>query len=113
VRAKQHITVAVQPLYQGLQLVPALHRFPDEAARIGRIVAAFGELEFILAVCLGEVLSDRDTALRTIFRLASGRARIDTLDALLRGAVPDRTGRNRRAPGAHPHQGRGLGTRGS
>jgi hypothetical protein len=86
VRAKQPITVAVQPLYQGLQLMPALHRFPDEAARIGRIVAAFGELEFILAECLGEVLSDRDTALRTIFRLASSRARIDTLDALLRPA---------------------------
>jgi hypothetical protein len=86
VRVKQHITVAVQPLYEGLQLSPALHRFPDEAARIGRIVAAFGELEFILALCLGEVLSDRDTALRTIFRLASGRARIDTLDALLRPA---------------------------
>jgi hypothetical protein len=81
VRAKQQIS---QPLYHGLQLMPALHRFPDEAARIGRIVAAFGELEFILASSLGEVLGDRDTALRAIFRLASGRARIDILDALLR-----------------------------
>jgi hypothetical protein len=77
---------AVQPLYQGLQLMPALHRFPDEAARIGRIIAAFGELEFILALCLGEALDDRDTALRAMFRLASGRARVDTLDALLRPA---------------------------
>jgi hypothetical protein len=86
VRAKQHPTVSVQPLYQGLQLMPSLHRFPDEAVRIGRIVAAFSELEFILALCLGEVLNDRDTALRTIFQLASGRARIDALDALLRPA---------------------------
>jgi hypothetical protein len=77
---------AVQPLYQGLQLMPALHRFPDEAARIGRIIAAFGELEFILALCLGEALDDRDTALRAMFRLASGRARVVTLDALLRSA---------------------------
>ncbi len=76
--------MAMQPLYQGLQLMPALHRFPDEAARIGRIVAAFGEIEFILAMCLGEVLCDPDAARRAIFRLASGRARIDTLDALLR-----------------------------
>jgi len=62
--------------------MPALHRFPNEAARIGRIIAAFGELQFTLAICLGEVLNDQDTALRTIFRLASDRARIDTLDAL-------------------------------
>jgi hypothetical protein len=62
--------MAMQPLYQGLQLMPALHRFPDEAARIGRIVAAFGEIEFILAMCLGEVLCDPDAARRAIFRLA-------------------------------------------
>jgi hypothetical protein len=74
----------MQPLYSGVQLMPALQRFPEEAARIGRIVAAFGELEFILALCVGEVLRDRDTALRTIFRLASDRARIDTADALIR-----------------------------
>jgi hypothetical protein len=76
----------MQPLYDGLQLMPALHRYPEEAARIGRIIAAFGEIEFILALCLGEVLNDSDTALRVIFRLASDRARIDTLDALLRPA---------------------------
>src|SRR5260221_3902636 len=82
--------MAMQPLYQGLQLMPALHRFPDEAARIGRIVAAFGEIEFILAMCVGEVLCDPDAARRAIFRLASGRARIDTLDALLRPLRGDR-----------------------
>jgi hypothetical protein len=76
----------IQPLYSSFQLMPALHRFPAEAARIGRIVAAFGEIEFLLALCLGEALNDRDTALRTIFRLASDRARIDTADALLRPA---------------------------
>lgn len=74
----------MQSLYSGVQLMPALHRFPKEAARIGRIIAAFGELEFILALCVGEVLNDRDTALRAIFRLASDRARIDTADALIR-----------------------------
>jgi hypothetical protein len=76
----------MQPRYDQLQLMPALHRFPKEAARIGRIVAAFGEIEFIFALCLAEVLGDQDTALRAIFRLASDRARIDTLDALLRPA---------------------------
>jgi hypothetical protein len=70
--------------YEHAQLMPPFHRFPEEGARIGRIIAAFGELQFILGLCLGEALDDRDTALRTIFLLASDRARIDVADSLLR-----------------------------
>ena len=71
----------LHPLYKP-HLMPAFHRFPSEASSISRIVAAFGELEFILTLCVGEVLGDRDTGLRAIFRLASDRARIDTADAI-------------------------------
>src|SRR5258708_13482595 len=73
----------LKPLYKP-HLMPAFHRFPNEASSISRIVAAFGELEFILGLCVGEVLGDRDTALRAIFRLPSAPARIDTPDALIR-----------------------------
>jgi hypothetical protein len=73
------------PLF-GAQLMPALHRHPDEAARIGRIVAAFGEIEFLLGLCLGEALSNRDAGLRGMFRLLTDRGRIDMADALARPA---------------------------
>jgi hypothetical protein len=63
-------------------LMPAFHRFPKEAAIIGRIIVGFGELEFILAQCLGEALEDETTALRTIFILGSTSARIDAADRL-------------------------------
>jgi hypothetical protein len=73
------------PLF-GAQLMPAFHRHPEEAARIGRIIAAFGEIEFMLGLCLGEALSDRDAGLRGMFRLLSDRGRIDMADALARPA---------------------------
>jgi hypothetical protein len=73
------------PLF-GAQLMPAFHRHPEEAARIGRIVAAFGETEFMLALCLGEALLNRDAGLRGMFRLLSDRGRIDMADALARPA---------------------------
>jgi hypothetical protein len=80
------LTMTAKPaeLYEHTQLMPPFHRFPDEGARIGRIMAAFGELQFILGLCLGEALNDQDTAMRTIFQLASDRARIDVADSLLR-----------------------------
>jgi hypothetical protein len=52
-------------------LMPAFHRFPKEAAIIARIVAGFGEIELMLAWCLGEVIGDEVTALRTIFILGT------------------------------------------
>jgi hypothetical protein len=64
--------------------MPPLHRRPKEAARIGRIIAAFGELEFILGLALAEVLNDQDTALRTIFLLRNDISRIAVAESLLR-----------------------------
>jgi hypothetical protein len=63
-------------------LMPAFHRFPQEAAIIGRIIVGIGELEFILARCVGEALQDETTALRTIFRLGSTSARFDAAECL-------------------------------
>jgi hypothetical protein len=85
------MTAEPPQLYDQTQLMPTFHRFPDEGARIGRIMAAFGELQFILGLCLGEALNDQDVALRTIFQLASDRARIDVADSLLR-AICTNTG---------------------
>jgi hypothetical protein len=74
----------LNPLYEKAYLMPSLHRCPRQAARIGRIIAAFGEIEFILGLCLAEAIGDLDTALRTIFLLNNDRARIDVAESLLR-----------------------------
>ena len=65
-------------------LMPAFHRFSKEAALIGRIIVGFGELEFILAQCVGTALQNEEMALRVIFRLGGTSARLDTADALTR-----------------------------
>jgi Arc/MetJ family transcription regulator len=64
-------------------LMPSFHRYPKEAALIGRILAGYGELEFLLAECLGYALKDRETGVRTYFRIVSERTRLSTADALL------------------------------
>ena len=74
----------LKPLYERGRLMPVLHDRPKEAARIGRIIAAFGELEFILGLCLAEALGDQDTALRTIFLLRNDVSRIAVAESLLR-----------------------------
>ena len=63
---------------------PALHRYPAEASLIGRIVVAFGELEYIVAICAGWAIKDRDRALRALYRLRATSARIDVADAFIR-----------------------------
>lgn len=62
---------------------PALHRFPKEAAIIGRIVVAFGELEYMVAVCAGEALDNFDLIIKALYRLKSTSARVSTADALM------------------------------
>jgi hypothetical protein len=68
---------------------PALHRFPEEAAIIGRIVVAFGELEYMAAVCAGKALNNLDLILKTLYRLKSTSARIDAADTLMRPSYAD------------------------
>lgn len=76
----------IEPPHGGAVLMPCFHRRVEEAAIIGQLIAAFGEIEFMLGMCLGEALSDRDAALRGMFRLLSDRGRIDMADALARPA---------------------------
>jgi hypothetical protein len=73
----------LKPLYERGRLMAMLRRRPREAARIGRIIAAFGELEFILGLCLGEGIRDQDTALRTIFLLRNNVSRLAVAESLL------------------------------
>ena len=50
-----------------LPLMPAFLRYPNEAAILGRLLAGYGELEFIYAQCLAETIGNQETALRTYF----------------------------------------------
>src|SRR6266568_8452568 len=63
-------------------LMPAFHRRKRMAGIIGRIIVGFGDLEFILAQCVGEALQNQDVALRTMYRLKSTRGRIDVAETL-------------------------------
>jgi hypothetical protein len=65
-------------------LMPALQRFPNEAAIIGRLIPAYGEFEYIFAYCAGHVLGDPDRAIKLAFRLRSEINRFDACDALIR-----------------------------
>jgi hypothetical protein len=42
-----------------MPLMPAFHRRKKEAAIIGRLIAGYGELEFLLAICSGVALAAR------------------------------------------------------
>src|SRR5579862_2836783 len=69
---------------------PAFHRHPDEALLIGRIVAAFGELEYQFIHCAGLSVVARNnpdySILRALYRLRSTSSRIEAADAMMRAA---------------------------
>lgn len=48
------------------------------------MLAGYGELEYLLAVCLGYVLGDRDRGIQTYFRIISESTRLTTADSLMR-----------------------------
>jgi hypothetical protein len=60
-----------------MSLMPAFLRFPEEAAIIGRLLAGYGEIEYLFAMCLASSASDEDTALRTFFSVRGEGARLD------------------------------------
>lgn len=72
-----------------MPLNPALHRFPVEASIIGRLVLSYGELELMVALILGNVIKNRDAALRMMFRVVGESARIGAADAMMRDAFAD------------------------
>lgn len=69
---------------------PAFHRWPKEAAIVGRLLAAFGELEYQIALLASHAMTGTlqpyPPILRALYRLRSTSSRIDAADALARPA---------------------------
>lgn len=62
-------------------------RFPAEREAIGNMLMVYGEIEFAILGCLGDVLDgDLNTAARILFRVKGESARIDVADAIIRPA---------------------------
>lgn len=70
-----------------MRIMPAFHRFPNEAAMIGRLLAGYGELEFDMCEVVGVVLRDPTLAFRAVFRMRQESQRIDLMDSFLHKAV--------------------------
>jgi hypothetical protein len=64
-------------------IMPAFHTYHIEAASIGRLLAGYGELEFLLARCVSVATGDLSTAGRVLYRSRSEEHRISSADALL------------------------------
>ena len=61
-----------------------LYNFPEEQRLIGKILTTYGDMEYYLANCVGEVIGDRSSAVRTLFRLRGGNLRVQVADAICR-----------------------------
>jgi hypothetical protein len=59
------------------------HRFPKEAAIIGRLLAGYGEIDFTFALMVVKICGDEDTILRAIFRMRTEAGRISLADTLV------------------------------
>ncbi|MDQ0396418.1 hypothetical protein [Labrys monachus] len=68
---------------------PALIRFPIEAALIGYMLAAFGELEYSIAENASIAIGARERVLKAIYRLRTTSSRIDAADALMAPAYDE------------------------
>lgn len=69
-----------------MTLNPAFHRHTPTTILIGKMVISYGELEAAFANCLAAVLGDRDTGLRTLYRIPGESARVAVADSLMRRA---------------------------
>ena len=65
-------------------LNPALQRHLLEARLIGQLVLAYGELEMMVAVLLGNTMGNRSPAFKMMFRIVGELARIGAADAMMR-----------------------------
>lgn len=69
------------------KLLTEFEHYPEEGRIIGRLLAAYGELEFALMSCVSVVMGrDTNTACRILFRVKGESARIEVSDAILRPA---------------------------
>jgi hypothetical protein len=64
-------------------LMPAFIEHPKEAAIIGRMLAGYGELEFLLAFCMQDPMGSLSKATRLLFRNRGEQQRILIADAIL------------------------------
>jgi hypothetical protein len=69
-----------------MPLMPAFRRHPEEAAIIGRLVAGYGELEFIYANCLAVVMPPSNSAMRSYFSIRGEAIRLDLARNLMQNA---------------------------
>ena len=68
-----------------MTIMPGFDRHPEEAAIIGRLLVAFGEIEVTLAVVVGNVaLRHLEQGLRTVYKVRGASSRLEMADALLR-----------------------------
>jgi hypothetical protein len=68
-----------------LRINHSFHRYPDEATIVGRILSAFGELEFLVIEQARRVTAnDRNSFLRAMYRLRATSARLQAADAFLK-----------------------------
>lgn len=63
-------------------MMPAFEQWPKEAAIVARLLGGYGELEFMMGVCLGRALNDFKKSMRILFRTRGETARIELADAL-------------------------------
>jgi hypothetical protein len=63
-------------------VMPAFHRFPNEAAIIGRLLTGYPELEIDLLHCVSVARVDFDAVVKAMFRARGETQRIDIADAL-------------------------------
>jgi len=86
-----------------MPLMPAFHRRKKDAAVVGRLITGYGELEFLLAICVGTALAAKrnisagynrfqhriryeHVGIKLIFRIRGERKRIDIASKLIRQA---------------------------
>jgi hypothetical protein len=65
----------------------SFENYPDEQRIVGKILTHYGDLEYLLATCLGQVLNDRAAAIRSLFRLRGGNVRLQVASAIMRPAM--------------------------
>jgi len=63
---------------------PSFHRFPGEATVIGRLLAAFGELEVTICCNASRATNLGNLALAALYRIRTTRTRLEAADALMR-----------------------------
>jgi hypothetical protein len=65
-------------------VIPAFHRWPNEASVLGKLLVAFGELEYMTCKIAGTANGNLDPVLKALYRLRSVSSRIEAADAFMR-----------------------------